>query len=288
MENWFNSPVIRDGRKRVVLVTSALGVTFSELESQRVGGKHANFIDALPFVWNKFEQAGYVTLYAEDGLVEGGDTFHTDFHGFEQPPVHHYMRPFWQAAADLQAVGTTSLRRHGCLGTLPEYKYVFRYVEQFLSVANSSRAASYPAHTPRFAFAFVSGSAENVPTSLGRFDDDLSTWLEELQRSGELERTAVVLVGDHGPSHGPQRHTMLGKTEERLPLLVVSVPAKFAEEHSVMMKNLATNSDRLVTPLDLHQTLLALLDATDSITQVRAAQPGICYGGQKRESGGGV
>jgi len=245
-----------------------LGLTFSELESQRVGGEHANFIDALPFVWNKFEQAGYVTLYAEDGLVSGGDTFHTDFHGFEQPPVHHYMRPFWQAAIDLQAVKTAGLHRLGCLGTLPEYKYVFRYVKQFLSVDNSSRAASYPAQIPRFAFAFVSGSGESDPTSVSMFDDDLSTWLEELQRSGVLERTALVVVGDHGLSFGPRRQTLLGKTEERLPLLVVSLPTWFAEQHSAMMKNLAANSDRLVTPLDVHQTLLALLDASEHTEQV--------------------
>jgi len=232
-------------------------VTFSELANQRVGGKHANFIDSLPFVWNKFEQAGYVTLYAEDGLVSG-DLFHTDFYGFEQPPVHHYMRPFWQAAADLQPAETTE---SGCLGPLPEYEYVFSYVEQFLS-------ASYPAHVPRFAFAFVSGSAENVPASRGRFDEDFSTWLEKLEQSGVLERTAVVLVGDHGPSYGPRRQTELGRAAERLPLLVVSLPRKFVDEHSVMMKNLATNSDRLVTPLDVHQTLLALLDDTDSATQV--------------------
>jgi len=41
------------------------GVTLPELSSERVGGEHSNFVDALPFVWNKFEQAGYVTLYTE-------------------------------------------------------------------------------------------------------------------------------------------------------------------------------------------------------------------------------
>jgi len=240
-------------------------VTFSELESQRVGGEHANFVDALPFVWNKFEQAGYVTLYAEDGLVDGGgDTFHTDFHGFEQPPVHHYMCPFWQAAADLRRGG----RRRGCLGTMTEHEHVFRYVDEFLSVANVSRAARYPAHVPRFAFAFVSALAEGDPTSSGAFDDDLSAWLEELRQSGALERTAVVVVGDHGPSYGRRRQTVLGKAEERLPLLVVGVPTWFAERHSTMMRNLAQNSDRLVTPLDVHQTLLALLYTADSSVQV--------------------
>ena len=245
-------------------------MTFTELDSQRVGGEHANFVDALPFVWNKFEQVGYVTLYAEDGLIAGGgDTFHTDFHGFEQVPVHHYMRPFWQAAADLGAVERTGVHRTGCLGTLPEYTYVFRYVEQFLSDSRGSRGVSYPAHVPRFAFASVSGSADGGdPSSLARFDHDLSSWLEDLRRSGVLERTAVVVVGDHGPSYGARRQTVLGKTEERLPLLVVSVPTWFAQQQPEMMRNLVANSDRLVTPLDLHQTLLALLDATDSVAQV--------------------
>ena len=245
-----------------------LGMTFEELKSQQVGGEQANFVDALPFVWNKFEQAGYVTLYADGGL-NADDTFHMDFHGFEQPPVHHYMRPFWRAAADRQ---TTSSRRHrGCLGPLPEYKYVLRYVDRFLSVTNSSRdATSYPANTPRFAFAFVSGSTTSDPTSLGPFDDDLSTWFEDLRRSGVLERTAVVVVGDHGPSYGPRRHTVLGKAEERLPLLGVSVPPWFAAQHSAKMRNLAENSDQLVTPLDLHRTLLALLDINQSTAQVTA------------------
>jgi len=241
-----------------------LGVTFSELKTQRVGGKYSNFVDALPFVWNKFEQAGYVTLYAEDGLsAGGGDTFHTDFHGFEQPPVHHYMRPFWQAvAADLPA----SRRRRGCLGTLTEHEYVFRYIDEFLHVANSSRAAKYLAHIPRFAFAFISRSSEGDPTTLGAFDDGLFAWLEDLRQSGVFERTAVVVVGDHGPSYGRRRHTVLGKTEERLPLLVVSVPTWFAEQQSEMMKKLKKNTDRLVTPLDVHQTLLALLDTGTQVT----------------------
>jgi len=237
-------------------VVRRTGVTFAEIKSQRVGGESANFVDALPFVWNKFEQAGYVTLYAEDGLVGGsGDTFHTDFHGFEQVPVHHYMRPFWKATADLRTADMTAPRQRGCLGSLPEYKYMFHYVEEFLS------NASYPGHIPRFAFAFTSGSATTDPAS---FDDDLSAWLEHLQRSGVLERTAVIVVGDHGPSFGPRRHTELGKAEERLPLLVVTLPSWFAEQHSVMMKNLATNRDRLITPLDVHQMLLALLDTADA------------------------
>lgn len=236
-------------------------MTPSELDSQRVGGEHANFVDALPFVWNKFEQLGYVTLYAEQQGVPG-DTFHTDFHGFEQPPVHHYMRPFWQAADEL-AGGRQRRRRRGCLGALPDYRYVLRYVDEFLSVSAGDACCRYPADVPRFAFAFVSGTAEGDPTtSVGAFDEDLSGWLAQLRQSGALERTAVVVVGDHGPSYGRRRHTMLGKTEERLPLLVVSVPTWFAERHEVAMKNLAVNTDRLVTPLDVHQTLLALLHTT--------------------------
>ena len=54
------------------------------------------FVDALPFIWNKFEMSGYVTLYAEER--PDIHTFNLRLNGFENLPVDRYMRPFWLAS----------------------------------------------------------------------------------------------------------------------------------------------------------------------------------------------
>ena len=43
-----------------------LGKTEMELPEARRGRDDATYVDSYPLVWNKFEQSGYVTLFAED------------------------------------------------------------------------------------------------------------------------------------------------------------------------------------------------------------------------------
>lgn len=69
-----------------------------ELPEVRRGHVDSHYVDIYPFIWNKMEQSGYVTLYAEDAPALG--TFQLRFNGFEQQPTDHYMRPFWQAALE--------------------------------------------------------------------------------------------------------------------------------------------------------------------------------------------
>ena len=42
------------------------GKTEMELPEARRGRDDSTYVDSYPLIWNKFEQSGYVTLFAED------------------------------------------------------------------------------------------------------------------------------------------------------------------------------------------------------------------------------
>jgi hypothetical protein len=235
------------------IVPLLTGKVTSELNYIRINGDGANYVDSLPFVWNKFEAAGYATLYAEDQPALG--TFQLNFHGFEDKPVHHYMRPFWQASADIAKTRLDG--RHHCLGMRAEYEYLFTYVEQFFSKYNQLPTGT----APQFAFAFLTDVISDGDIAITRaFDENLKKFIERLVKTGLLDNTVLVITGDHGPSFGSSRHTLRGMAEERLPLLVIALPSSFKTKYSQLANNLVANRDRLTTALDVHAMLLHLLN----------------------------
>lgn len=219
----------------------------TELLHRRRNGKFAQYVDNFPFIWYKYEQSGYVTLFAEDQPDLG--TFETLYHGFEEMPADHYMRPFWLAAlsSDLNADSQPN-----CLGSVPKYQFILDYVSDFFRKYQS---------IPKFAFGFLSDFNRTRYV-----DDDLKSFLRLMKKEGFLDNTVVIVVGDHGISYGDRRYTVAGKMEERLPQLSVAFPPAFREKYHHLMKNLRTNKDRLTTAFDLHETMLSLLDI--NVTQV--------------------
>jgi len=212
----------------------------SGLHDMHVSGDTAQYIDALPYIWNKFEQTGYVTMYAEDQPDLG--TFQTLFHGFENPPVDHYMRPFWIAAANYKQPSSDPL----CLGTVAKHRYMLDYVEKF-----------YRAYKDERKIAFLSLSEFNADEV---FDEDFSRFVTGLQNSKVLDNTVLILLGDHGPSHGEDRMTRIGQLQERRPYLSFTLPVLFKEKYPSLVLNLQDNAKKLTTALDVHQTLKTLLD----------------------------
>ena len=92
-----------------------------------------------------------MTLYAEDQPSLG--TFQLRLNGFEEPPVDHYMRPFWQAALSSE-IHEASLQY--CLGGKPEHQYTLDYMKDLF--------VKYPT-VPKFAFGFIGelSHADNNP-----------------------------------------------------------------------------------------------------------------------------
>ena len=227
-----------------------------ELRDMKRSGNMGQYVSSLPFVWNKFEQSGYVTLYAEDQPNLG--TFQTNYHGFEDPPVNHYMRPFWIAmeSPDFRDFS----RQPNCLFSKPKHQYILDYIGDLFG--------KYP-KVGKFAYGYVS---DYNHTAL--FDRDLKDFLSNLHESGKLSNTLLVVMGDHGSSYGNQRETFEGMLNERLPYLSMSFPESFQKKYPDLASNLRKNKDRLTSAFDVHQTLLNLLDI--SSTKVRI-QPFISY-----------
>lgn len=208
-------------------------------------------VDSLSFIWNKYEQKGYVTLYAEDQPHQG--TFQTHFHGFEEHPTVHYMRPFWLAAADQYI--KQDMRY--CLGPLPQHHYLLNYISEFFK--------KYPTDVPKFAFGFL-GEALVDTANRRHVDADIQTFLKSIKESRIFANTLIILVGDHGASYGNRRETWEGKLEERLPYLSLSFPQSFLSKHPEVLRNLRQNQDQLTTSLDLYETLKHLLDIKTQVS----------------------
>lgn len=265
----------------------------------QVDGDESSYVDNLPFVWNRYEQRGYATLYTEDAAGRHCGTFHDEFHGFQHPPVNHYMRPFWQAV-DFDRRHRRRRRRHDNNHLSPQQqlhesdetatsrcavvvdwcdgrrrqRLVLRYVADFLSSNDA-----YPPGVPLFAFAVVDGTSAGLDVDLERF---FETTMSERRRQ-RRRRTGTVLVVVSTPP--PPR----GRREQPLAVvaLVPGVSSDTDRDHrhqhhqptsdvnsthrvsvvSKMAANLIENVDRLTSPMDIYASLISLLDIPSS--QVR-------------------
>ena len=90
-------------------------------------------------------------------------------------------------------------------------------------------------------------------------DKDLVELFNDLNKSGSLNNTLLILMSDHGHRFTTVRDTLQGKMEERMPLLSLLLPPWFGQTFPTARSNLEKNKKRLTTPLDIHATLKHLL-----------------------------
>lgn len=157
------------------------------------------------------------------------------------------MRHFWLAASD-----HTKGKEYTCLGTEPAYRKRFRNMKSFYKAYPNQR---------KFSFSFFTIGHDDV-NALGYLQDDFISFLKDMKRTGYLENTFLVIMGDHGIRYGAIRKTMLGKLEERLPLLSISIPQWFRMKYPEYFQHLKTNTERLTSPYDIHATLQHILAQT--------------------------
>jgi hypothetical protein len=72
--------------------------------------------------------------------------------------------------------------------------------------------------------------------------------------------TFIIIMGDHGHRGHTVMRTRQGVLEMRMPLMYLILPEWFREQHPVAWDNLNVNKKRLATPLDLHATIMNLLN----------------------------
>lgn len=200
------------------------------------GGDDAADDETLPWLWNAFADAGYLTLFGEDRPEWSA-------FGFGAPPADFCAAPLFA----MPGFDAHEAQRCGAGPVRPTHRHLVRFAE-------SGARAARQAGRPIFSFVF-SGVAHNEWGALAAADRDV----ERALLRADLDNTAVFLFGDHGPRFGAYRESPRGAVEERAPAACLLLPRRVLERSSEAAAALRVNQRRLVTPFDVHATLLLLL-----------------------------
>lgn len=234
--------IVGDGTPQA-LIPLLTGQTELELPEARRRMPNSGTVDAFPFIWNAFERSGYVTAFNED--LPNVGTFSYRLNGFGAQPTHHYQRTYY-VAVQPELRGQPRL----CYGQHPRHQAMLNYTRQFLE--------AYPERA-HFAFSFHGELSHDSINLVGVADDDLERWLRGLNTNGLLENTLLVVMSDHGNRFAEVRDTLQGKLEERLPFFGFVFPEWFKKTHSTEYGTFRGNVGSLVTPFDVHATLMDVL-----------------------------
>jgi len=219
--------------------------------------------DGYPLIWNNFSDAGYATFFNEDSPDIGA--FNLNKQGFLKQPTDHYMRPFWRGIKKIDPVGTLlndalmgfEDKKMGfkktstlCYGNTPKHVLSINFFKEFVKRYKKKL---------RFGFTWMNEISHNYINFLGLGDNDFYDFFKWMNDNGHFENTFVILLSDHGSRIDLIRNTYVGRIEERMPMMLFSVPEKLKKQYPTLAKNMAENSDRLTTHFDLYETLVDIL-----------------------------
>ena len=213
--------------------------------------KGAKCLDDWPWIFKDFQNNGYVTMFNEDEVDLGAFTYR--LMGFCNPPMDHYLLPYWYAGISAITpwfkVSTGSLKGH-CIGSQAIHNVSLEMLR--------SMYEAYP-NTPKFGMTFFSDICHSRLNDLSLMEDDFLRFLKQMKERNYLDNTILVIFGDHGIRFGSIRSTVIGKMEERLPFLSITVPGWFEKTYPDLVQNLRENVDVLSSPLDVHATFRHIL-----------------------------
>ena len=238
--------IIGDGTP-AALLPILTGHREEELPEARRGHRGATTVDGHPFIWKKLQDIGYTTQWGEEQTSMG--TFTLRLLGFKDQPVDHYMRTFY-----LHAAKEYSANKPYCLGSTPRHMIMLNWIKELYAV--------YP-NQPKFSFLFHAEYSHEGNSESRWVDDDLLSFLIEMENLGHLNNTLLILMADHGARFQEYRKTLQGKYEERMPYMALRLPYWFKNKHPDIIQNLNINSHRLTTPFDIQATFLDLIHATN-------------------------
>jgi len=229
------------------VIPTLTGMSIEELKIN-CWPENNNFFDNCNFIWDDYKYANFSTAFAEDSTLIG--MFNYLKSGFLKQPTDHYLRPIMiRAENDIghESIGNTI----GCLGSRLGMTMLLDYA---LKIALSMTNHLYMS-------VFWTTSLTHDYIEYPKFgDDDLRDFFDAFNKSGELNKTIVILMSDHGIRWGCFRDTYQGSLEDKLPMLNFIIPQWFQNMYPGAMENLNKNTNRLTTPYDLHETLLEFID----------------------------
>ncbi|GFT91730.1 uncharacterized protein NPIL_97101 [Nephila pilipes] len=238
------------------LVPLLVGYDERELPQVCWNNKENEPLDQCNFLWKRFAKKGYRTLYAEDFPFMS--SFNYIKEGFHYQPTDYYFRHFMLSLES--ALGSEKqISTYACVGSVSETEAVLHWTELF---------ASHFKDRKYFAFSWINSLTHDFLNKGSSGDHMYEHFFRTLHESGALNNTITIVLGDHGMRWGSIRKTYIGRLEERLPMLLIYLPPDFKIKHPKETENLKLNSHRLITPFDLHATLVNILHLQENFTFV--------------------
>jgi len=209
---------------------------------------HDKTFDDCPLLWKKFSAAGYRTIFGEDACSM--TTFNYLKPGFREQPTDYYLRPYC-IGAENDIGNTHKLNANLCIGRRKTFDCLLHYTR---------KAAAEFSTDPYFGFIWQASLTHDYFTYPQLGDDSYHDFVRYMSREGLLNRTALIVMSDHGIRWGEFRQTYQGRIEDNLPFVFVVLPKWWRERYPLAWGNLRRNSRSLTTPFDLHETLIDLLN----------------------------
>ncbi|XP_035734477.1 uncharacterized protein LOC118447091 isoform X1 [Vespa mandarinia] len=236
--------IVGDGTPQALIPILTGKIELELPETRKRMGQKAQFVNIYPMVWKEYKEKGYITGFMED--VHHIGTFTYRLKGFKEQPTNHYMRTFYLAAERY-------FRNYNkfCMGSIPRHVVMLNYIKAIFDTYKDE---------PKFVFGFHGELSHDSYNDIGAADEDLYLWVKQLQDSGHLNNTILILMSDHGHRFAEIRNTLQGKQEERLPFFSFTFPPWFKKVHSRAYENFLHNTKHLTTPFDIHKTLQAILN----------------------------
>ena len=229
---------LRGGTKGALLGILT-GKYLAELPETRKGFTDASHVDNYPWIWKELQEKNYVTQFGED--EPGMAAFNLRLRGFKDQPVDHYMRTYY-----LQAKEHYQNNPPGCLGAVPRHVRFMDWGREFYDTYSSIK---------KFSLLWFSELSHGECHNVRNADRDIVQFVKDMEESGYLDKTILIIASDHGPRFTEFRSSQQGKYEERLPFMVIRPPPMIYEHYPHIIENLRVNSQRLTTPLDLYETI---------------------------------
>jgi hypothetical protein len=211
----------------------------SQLRQERRGRPYWDFFSGQGNV------AAYINGFCEDWMsvfmrtkFKGMD--HTVFYPWCHPEFHPFTKTFGNFA------GPFSILRR-CINGVHVHDYIFDYIHQMWK--------NYKKFGKIVHVSFQEGH-EGTGEVLRTLSPSMAKFFKELDRTGELQDTVVVLTSDHGSHMGPYFMSGdMGKFEQKLPVLFMLLPKRLTDKYPEFREKLHNNEQNLVGHYDTYWTL---------------------------------
>ncbi|CAG7718803.1 unnamed protein product, partial [Allacma fusca] len=217
--------------------------------------------DDCPLIWKFFDDRNFITNFLEDG--EGSFNWGGQG-GFTAPPTDYYIQPMFKALRDMRlasfsprATWWTRELYTNCMSSESVPEFLLRYTRQFTEKFFNA---------PFFSFTWLAYPFHENVFTLASIDDPLKEFFQYLQENTYLlDNTVIIFISDHGDRTSFfQSASIEGFIERSLPPLFVRIPPKFRQSLPMIHINAMKNTKQLVTPYDIHHTLLHTLNVFTS------------------------